>query len=54
MEVLEHLNCAADEGYLTPDKYNGMRASWDSVRGLLGGYISYLEKLCPKDKRFLK
>jgi four helix bundle protein len=54
MEVLEHLNCAADEEYLPPDKYQGMRASWDSVRGLLGGYISYLEKLCPKDKRFLK
>lgn len=52
MESLDHLNCALDEGLLNNETYQQLRAEWSNVRGLLGGYISYLEKLAPKDKRF--
>lgn len=52
MEVLEHLNCAlSTKKYLTQRVFDELRTSWNSVRGLPGGFISYLEKLCPKNKK---
>ncbi len=54
LEVLEHLNCALDEKYLTEQTYSELRATWEEARGVLSGYIAYLMKLCPKDKRFQK
>ena len=52
METLEHLNTALDEDLLGEDQYVSMRDQWNQVRALLSGYISYLQKLAPKDKRF--
>ena len=52
METLEHLNTALDEDLLSEQEYETMREEWNQVRALLGGYISYLQKLAPKDKRF--
>ena len=52
METHEHLNTALDEDLLGEDQYVSMRDHWNRVRALLSGYISYLQKLAPKDKRF--
>jgi four helix bundle protein len=52
METLEHLNTAFDEDLLGEEEYQTFRQQWNEVRALLGGYISYLQKLAPKDKRF--
>ncbi len=52
METLDHLNVALDDEYMPQASYDDFRKQWSDVRGLLGGYISYLEKLCPKDKKF--
>ena len=52
MEVLEQLNCGFDEKYLTEQSYAELRSAWEATRALLNGYITYLMKLCPKDKRF--
>ncbi len=52
LESLEHLNCALDEGLLSNEDYETLRSEWQNARALLGGYIAYLEKLSPKDKRF--
>jgi four helix bundle protein len=52
METLEHLNTALDEDFLDEQEYERMRTQWSQVRALLNGYISYLQKLTPKDKRF--
>jgi four helix bundle protein len=53
METLEHLNTALDEDFLGREEYERMREQWNQVRALLSGYINYLQKLAPKDKRFL-
>lgn len=52
METLDHLNTALDDDLLGPVEYERLRGQWNQVRALLGGYISYLQKLAPKDKRF--
>jgi four helix bundle protein len=52
METLDHLNTAVDEELLSEDEYQSMREQWNDVRALLSGYISYLQKLAPKDRRF--
>jgi four helix bundle protein len=52
METLEHLNTALDDEFLAEDGYQIMRDQWNQVRALLSGYISYLQRLTPKDKRF--
>lgn len=52
MEILDHLNVALDDEYMTQQDYDEFRKQWSDVRGLLGGYISYLEKIAPNDKRF--
>jgi four helix bundle protein len=53
METLEHLNTALDDELIAPVDYEKLREIWNQTRALLGGYISYLQKLAPKDKRFL-
>jgi len=52
METLDHLNTALDEDLLGDGDYEKLRDQWNQVRALLSGYISYLQKLAPKDKRF--
>jgi four helix bundle protein len=52
METLEHLNAALDDGLIDKVDYEKLRGLWNQSRALLGGYISYLQKLAPKDKRF--
>ena len=52
METLEHLNTALDDEFLAEDGYQIMRDQLNQVRALLSGYISYLQRLMPKDKRF--
>lgn len=52
METLEHLNTALDDDLLGSVEYEQFREQWNQVRALLGGYITYLQKLAPKDKRF--
>ena len=52
MEVLDHLNVAFDEKYISQDEYATFRKEWFDVKGLLGGYISYLEKRSPRDRKF--
>jgi four helix bundle protein len=52
METLDHLNTALDEELLGEETYESIREQWNHVRALLSGYISYLQKLAPKDKRF--
>lgn len=52
METLEHLNTALDEDLLSGEEYERIREKWNQVRALLSGYISYLQKLAPKDRRF--
>jgi four helix bundle protein len=53
METLEHLNTALDESYLDVKAYQDFRNHWEQVRLLLNGYINYLQKLSPKDRRFI-
>jgi len=52
METFDHLNTTLDEELISYEDYAGMREQWNHVRALLSGYISYLQKLAPKDKRF--
>jgi four helix bundle protein len=52
METLEHLNTALDDELIESADYEKNRELWNQARALLGGYISYLQKLAPKDKRF--
>ena len=52
METLEHLNVALDESLLPVAEYENLRNEWQTLRALLSGYISYLQKLAPADKRF--
>ena len=52
METLDHLNTALDEDLISEQEYENIREHWNQVRALLSGYISYLQKLAPKDKRF--
>jgi four helix bundle protein len=51
-EVLEHVNWALDEKLTTQSAYDALREEWTTVKGLLGGYLAYLEKIAPNDKRF--
>mgnify|MGYP001384032690 FL=1 len=51
-EVLDHLNVALDEGLLPADSYDSLRKEWTSAKAKLSGYITYLQSLSPKDKRF--
>ncbi len=52
MEVLEHLNTAADEKLITEEQYQQLRDQWNKVRAILSGYIKYLESVTTKDRRF--
>jgi len=52
MEVLEHLNTAADEKLITEEQYQQLRDRWNKVRAILSGYIKYLESVTTKDRRF--
>lgn len=47
-EVLEHLNCAKDEGYLSTDRYGVLREEVKRTWKILNGYIAYLCK-CAND-----
>ena len=44
VEILEHLNCALDEGYITQDRYNDLRDLQAKTWKVLNGYIAYLQK----------
>lgn len=52
METLEHLNTALDEDLIGEEAYDQIREQWNQGRALLSGYISYQQKLAPKDRRF--
>jgi len=43
-ELLDHLTCALDEGYLTKDRIETLNIEITSCLKLLNGYISYLKK----------
>lgn len=43
-ELLDHLNCAVDEGYFTQNKVENISKEITSCIELLNGYISYLKK----------
>ena len=47
-ETLDHLNCALDEEYLTPDAYASLRALLEETWKVLNGYIAYLQR-CAKE-----
>jgi four helix bundle protein len=43
-ETLDHLICAPDCNYLTPEELTSLRTEHDHCLKLLNGYISYLKK----------
>ncbi len=43
-EMLDHLGCARDEGFLSEDRYVELRKCIEEVWKLLNGYIAYLQK----------
>ena len=43
-EVLDHLICALDEGYITRTELDGLRNDFEHCLKLLNGYIAYLKK----------
>ena len=46
-EMLDHLNVAFDEEYLTDKEYKDLRGKLEEVWRILNGYIAYLQK-CAK------
>lgn len=43
-EVLDHLICAFDEGYITNTKLEALKKDFEHCLKLLNGYIAYLKK----------
>jgi S23 ribosomal protein. len=52
-ELLDHLNVAVDENFIDQTILAEMREAWSETKGILGGYISYLETRTTRDRRFL-
>ena len=43
-ETLEHLNCALDEGFISKEGYDSLRAATEHAWKVLNGYIAYLQR----------
>ena len=43
-ECLDHLICASDEAYITPEQLLEQRAHYQHLMKLLNGYIAYLKE----------
>jgi len=52
MECLDHLNTAIDEGLMSAEDQKRLRDLWHAARRPLQGYITYLESIAKKDRRF--